>query len=279
MSFKDSRKGSTLCVVEVVRTQQLSPSFRRITVRGEQLEPLPVHGYDQWFRLFLPQEEGETSFDLPTRVDMLGYLKYLRMPGAVRPPMRNYTVRELRPGQLELDIDFVVHGDEGLASRWASNTGPGDRIALIDQGRGFEPSDSADHHLLVADETGLPAVAAILRDLRRDARGTAIIEIPHADDAQDTAAPAGFDLQWVVRRSGERPGEAALAAAKDLTIPEGELNAYVVGEQALPTSLRRHLVAQGVPKKAIQFVGYWRLDKNHQPATAGLDSSAAPSSR
>lgn len=263
MSFKDARKGTTLCVLEVVRTERISPNFMRITLGGEQLAPLQKHGFDHWFRLFLPQEEGETSFDLPKRVDMLGYLKYLRMPESVRPPMRNYTVREHRPEQLELDIDFVVHGDEGLATRWATRTAVGDKVALLDQGRGYDPVEGADHHLLVTDETGLPAVAGILRDLPRDAVGTAIIEVPDAADAQNLNEPSGFDVRWVVRPHGDKPGVAALAEATSWSIPSGALAVYVVGEQALPTGLRRHLVEQGVPKKSIQFQGYWRMGHGH----------------
>ena len=263
MSFSDGKKGSTLCVLEVVRTERISPNFMRITLGGEQLKPLQKHGFDHWFRLFLPQEHGETSFDLPDRVDMLGYLKYLRMPGSVRPPMRNYTVRDYRPETLELDIDFVVHGDEGLATRWATRTVAGDKVALLDQGRAYEGSDDADQHLLVTDETGLPAVAGILRDLPRDARGIAIIEIPDAADAQAVDAPPAFDVRWVVRPAGDKPGTAALEAARQLPVPSGSISVYVVGEQSLPVGLRRHLVEQGVPKKSIQFQGYWRLGKGH----------------
>ena len=260
MSFSDGKKGSTLCVLEVVRTERISPNFMRITLGGEQLKPLQKHGFDHWFRLFLPQEHGETSFDLPDRVDMLGYLKYLRMPGSVRPPMRNYTVRDYRPETLELDIDFVVHGDEGLATRWATRTVAGDKVALLDQGRAYEGSDDADQHLLVTDETGLPAVAGILRDLPRDAIGRAFIEIVHADDAQDTGAPDGFTVTWLVRAPGARPGSLALDTVSDWTPPTTNLLAYIVGEHALPTGLRRSLVAKGIAKKSIIFSGYWRLD-------------------
>lgn len=264
MSFKDGRKGATLCLLEVVRTERISPNFVRVTVGGEQLADLANHGYDHWFRLFLPVESGETSFKLPKRVDLLGYMQYLRMPEATRPPMRNYTVREFRPDQLELDIDFVVHGDEGLATRWATRTQPGDAIALIDQGRGFEFDPTAENHLFVTDETGLPAVGGILRDLPRDARGTAIIELPHADDARELGAPDGITVEWLVRDADARPGSLALDAVTAWTPPSGTLSAYLVGEQALATGARRWLVNElGVPKKAITFVGYWRIGHSH----------------
>jgi len=264
MSFSDRNKVSTLAVVDVIRTERISPNFVRVTVGGEQLAPLPHVGFDQWFRLFLPQEHGETSFNLPNRADLIGYLKFMRMPEATRPHLRNYTVREFRPGANELDIDFVVHGDEGVATRWATRTKPGDTVALLDQGRGFDPDPAAEHHLLVTDETGLPAVAGILRDLPRDARGTAYIEIPHADDARGTGAPEGFEVRWLVRDEGVRPGIPALEAVKNWAMPAGTLQAYLVGEQALPTGARRWLVNElGVPKKSILFSGYWKIGHGH----------------
>lgn len=263
MSF-NGRKNTTLCLVEVVRSERISPNFQRVTVGGEALKALTDHGYDHWFRLFLPQESGETNYNLPKRVDMRGYLQYLRMPAETRPPMRNYTVREFRPEQLELDIDFVVHGDEGLATRFATRATPGDTVAILDQGAGFEFDPAAQNHLLVADETGLPAVAGILRDLPRDAAGTAILEIPHPDDAQELSAPAGVEVRWLVRDPGVRPGIPALEAVKAWSLPAGTLSAYLVGEQGLATGARRWLVGElGVPKKSILFSGYWRLGHGH----------------
>jgi NADPH-dependent ferric siderophore reductase len=262
VSFSDGKKGTVLALVKVIRNEQISPNFRRITVGGAQLAPLPNHGFDHWFRLFLPQEDGETSFALPNRIDLIGYLKYMRMPGATRPHLRNYTVREFRPEQLELDIDFVVHGDEGIATRWATRTRPGDTVALLDQGRAYDIAPDATHHVLVGDETGLPAVVGILRDLPRDALGTAFIEIPHADDAQHVDAPAGFDVRWLVRDRGA-PGQLALETFSSWHPSTTAVSAYLVGEQALAAGARRHLVAQGVSKKAITFSGYWKIAPAH----------------
>jgi NADPH-dependent ferric siderophore reductase len=260
MSFQDARTHTALAVPTVVRAERISPSFTRVTLAGEGLDAFPLHGYDHWFRLFLPQESGDVSFDLPARMDRRGYLRYLRMPGATRPHMRNYTVRELRPRAGELDVDFVVHGDEGVATRWVQRAEPGARVALLDQGRGYDIPDDTEAHLLVGDETALPAIAGILRDLPRDARGDAWIEIAEAEDAQELAAPADVRVHWVVRPQGSRPGATVLDAVRAAPLPEAPLAAYLAGEQALPAALRRWLVNEhGVPKAAITFQGYWRM--------------------
>ncbi|MFV2012877.1 MULTISPECIES: siderophore-interacting protein [unclassified Micromonospora] len=264
MSFKDAKKHTTLCVVNVVGTERISPNFIRVTLGGDQLQRLPDHGFDHWFRLYLPQEHGETTFDLPNRADTIGYLKYLRIPSATRPHLRNYTVRAFRPQARELDIDFVVHGDEGVASRWVQRTKAGDTVALLDQGCGYEFAPDTTFHLLAGDETALAAIVGILRDLPRDATGLAVVEIPDPADAQQVDAPAGFEVRWLPRPAGTRPGSLALAAVQAWTTDSPTtVSAYFAGEQALPAGARRHLVDIGVPKRRISFTGYWRLGKTH----------------
>jgi NADPH-dependent ferric siderophore reductase len=267
MSFHDKRTDSALCIVQVVRTVRVSPHVIRVTVGGDQLVTLPDLGFDQWFRLFLPNEGGETSFELPTKLGLLGYLQYKRIPEAVRPVLRNYTVREFRKAELELDIDFIVHGDadderSGIANRWAQRAQPGETVALLDQGIGYGFPEDTTEHLIVGDETGMPGIVGILRDLPRDARGLAVIEIPHEDDAQAVNAPSGMEVRWIVRTPQTSPGAAALAVVRGVvpTAPE-TLMAYIVGERDLPTWARRHLVATGVPKSRILFVGFWRLGR------------------
>jgi len=265
MAFRDSRKFSAHALLEVVRREQVTPHMVRLTVAGDDLADFPDHGYDHWFRMFLPKHDADQALKkLPERVDMIGWLKFMRVPEATRPVMRNYTVRQFRKGDRELDIDFVVHGDEGVAAPWARSAQPGERLAIIDQGTGFELDPAIRSHLLVGDETALPAILGILRDLPRDHRGTAYIELPDAADEQPHHAPAGFDVRWLVREPGDTPGALALREVQQQWTPPTEpFDAYLVGEQALATGLRRHLVSEHkVPKNRVTFVGYWRIGKS-----------------
>ncbi|MEA4945194.1 MAG: siderophore-interacting protein [Propionicimonas sp.] len=264
MAFKDARKGRGLYTAEVIRRHQLSPHVVRLTLAGDDLRQLPRHGYDQWFRIFLPGTDGPADLSrMPDQFGMTGYLKYLRTPAGNRPVFRNYTVRELRIEAGELDIDFVVHGDEGIAGRWAVAAEPGEQVALIDQGTGFDLLPDADFHLLVGDESAMPAILGILRDLPAEARGLALIEVPDAADTQPVERPEGVTVQWLPRDNPHAtPGELALAGLREFTPANPHLlSAYVVGEQALATEGRRHLVAAGVPKHRIMFVGYWRVGR------------------
>lgn len=260
MSFRDARSYDAHALLEVVRREQVTPHMVRVTVAGDDLAAFPDRGFDHWFRLFLPRPEADEALGrLPRKVDILGTLKFMRIPEGSRPVMRCYTVRELRREQRELDIDFVVHGDEGVAAPWARSAEPGDRLAIIDQGTGYDLRDGIEDHLLVADETGLPAVLGILRSLPRHHRGVAYVEIPDAADAQPHDAPEGCEVRWVVRERGAKPGTTVLDVVRSSPLPASPFTAYLVGEQALPTTLRRWLVQEHhVPKDRIAFVGYWR---------------------
>lgn len=254
----------------VLRRERLSPHWMRITLGGGEIAAFRAMGYDQWFRIFLPLGGDEGLDRLPAKANKLfGYLRYLRIPDGVRPVMRNYSVRALRPAtaetDAELDVDFVLHGSAedgtaGPASRWAETCEPGESVVLIDEGLAFNPERGVDRVVLVADETGLPAVAGVCASLPSHASGLAIVEVPSADDALEFEHPAGITVRWIVRDRAVKPGTLALQALREASLPDAPFHAYIVGEQALPTEARRHLVTdRGVPKDLVSFCGYWRV--------------------
>ncbi|MCS5716979.1 siderophore-interacting protein [Herbiconiux sp. CPCC 205763] len=258
-----------LIVAEVTRTERVSPNLVRVTFGGEAIRRFRPIGFDQWFRLFLPRE-GQEVLRLPTRSSFLWYAQFLTTPKQRRPHVRNYTVRAYRAagGELthpELDVDFVVHGaGSGPASDWAVNAQPGTTAGILDEGSSYAAADDVDWHLIAADETGLPAAVGVLARLPRDAVGHAWIELPDAADVQPVQAPAGVTVNWLPRSDPHAvPGvlarESVQAAITAATLPSGRGYAHLVGESALVTGLRRHLVAAGMPKSDVTFIGYWRM--------------------
>ncbi|MCW2289513.1 siderophore-interacting protein [Leucobacter luti] len=272
-----SHADTGLVTAEVGRAERISPSFVRLTLVGPELRQWRHIGFDQWFRLAIPVAGDTTRFDrLSERFDMRGYLRYLTLPKATRPAIRSYTVREFRAEAGEIDVDCVVHGaphdpsagsahDAGIAGPWAASLPQGARVALIDQGCGYRPTRGAAPHIVLAgDESALPAVAGILRDLPRDATGDALIEVPDPADRQPLHAPDGVAVHWLTRSPHDRPGTAALERLRNLpawdpTPSNREFRAFVAGEQQLATGGRRALVAErGVAKADVTFCGYWR---------------------
>ncbi|WP_127473748.1 siderophore-interacting protein [Microbacterium sulfonylureivorans] len=254
----------------VLRRERIAPHWMRVTLGGGEIDAFRPMGFDQWFRIFLPLGGDEGLDRLPAKANKLfGYLKYLRIPDGVRPVMRNYSVRAFRPAtaesDAELDVDFVLHGSAedgtaGPASRWAETCASGESVVLIDEGLAFNPERGTDRVVLVADETGLPAVAAVCASLPSHTSGLAIVEVPSAEDALEFEHPAGITVRWIVRDPDVKPGALALQALREASLPDDPFHAYIVGEQALPTEARRHLVAErGVSKDLVSFCGYWRV--------------------
>lgn len=254
---------------QTLANKRISPNFVRVTVGGPDLHDFDAMGFDQWFRLFL-RRDGQSELRLPTVANNLWYAQYLLMSKDSRPLVRNYTVRAFRPsgeGQYgehpEIDIDFVAHGDDSPASRWANNVQPGTPIGLFDEGLMYQLPEHATWSLIVGDESALPAVAGILRDAPRDLRGAAYIEIPHADDVQELEAPEGVRVHWLPRADPhDEVGKLALDTVRAAEIPSSGVYAFVAGEQKLASGLRRFLANdRGVPKADITFTGYWRFGK------------------
>lgn len=275
----------------VLRSEQVSPHFMRITLGGGEIDRFRPMGYDQWFRIFLPLGGDAGLERIPAKANKIfGYLRYLRIPDGMRPVMRNYSVRAYRAATAErgaeIDVDFVVHGtleggDAGPASRWAQTCVAGESVVIIDEGLMFNPGRGTDRVLLVCDESGLPAVANVCASLPEDAKGIALIEVPTAEDALDFAHPTGIDVRWIVRDHAESPGAPALAALtglRDDELPAAPFHAFIVGEQSLPTGARRHLVAdRSVPKDSVSFSGYWRAGSaspTPKSQIAGVEASA-----
>ena len=259
--------------LEVLRRERLAPHWGRVTLGGGEIEAFAPMGYDQWFRLFLPVGGDAGLERIPAKANKLfGYLRFLRIPEGERPVMRNYTVRAYRPATdargAEIDVDFVLHGSAedrtaGPASSWAETCAPGESVVIIDEGNAFNPARGVQNVLLVADETGLPAIAGICATLPADASGLVLVEVPSSADTLEFERPAGIEVRWLVREDHARvPGTLALAALTELSgdeMPTASCHAYVVGEQALPTAARRHLINErGLDKSLISFSGYWR---------------------
>lgn len=190
----------------VTRVQRLSSSFVRVTFSGADLSDMGDDRNDQRVKVILPAPDG--SLDLVESDDFSWYTELLSREESRRCPVRTYTSRYVRAAEREVDIDFVLHGDEGPASRWAGRVAVGDEVVLCGPNRahggpyggtGFKPAEGTERFLLVADETAVPAALAILEGLPRTVSGAALLEVPHTDDALAVAAPANVQVRWLPR--------------------------------------------------------------------------------
>ncbi|GAA1645367.1 siderophore-interacting protein [Actinoplanes couchii] len=247
-----------MTTLEVRAVTPLSDSFVRLTLGGPELKSLVVTGGDQAVRLFFPRP-GQPGLRMPTRDSEAGLAQTILWPKSTRPYVRNMTVRAVRPEVDELDIEIAVHGDTPM-STWVRSARPGDPAGIWDMGATYDPPPAGSWQLLVADETALPAVAAILEGASPGLRGEAFVEVPYASDVRpDLVAPPGVTVRWFPRDGGA----GALDALRAATLPGGPFTAWTAGESKLATGVRRHLVNdRGVAKRDIAFIGYWRVGRS-----------------
>ncbi|MCT1885027.1 siderophore-interacting protein [Dietzia cinnamea] len=215
--------------------------------------------------------EGFDSF--AARADTDSYVK-IELPHAGETVVRTYTVRRCDPVAREVWIDFVVHGDAGVAGPWACSVTPGTQVALRGPGGGYRPDPEADFHLLAGDETAVPAVAAALESLPEDAVGAVFLEVGGDDDEVDLVAPAGVEVTWIHRGTpstdagpGLIDGDAPLVGAvRDLPWPGGDVQVFVHGEaETVMKHLRPYLRRErGVPAARASISGYWRRGRTEE---------------
>ncbi|PWV47257.1 MULTISPECIES: siderophore-interacting protein [Nocardiopsis] len=250
----------------VARAERTTDHFITVTVSGPELAGFEFLGRDQCVRVFL-RRPGQERLVLPDADDDGWYPQYRDMGDDTRPYVRNYTIRRFDPEALELDIEFVAHGDGGPASTWAISASEGDEVGLFPEGIYYLPPAEADWHLLVGDESAVPALLSIVEQAPRDLRAKVYLEVPSPQDVRQLDVPPGVEVHWLPREDAHAtPGRLALETVSAADLPEGRPYCWVAGENALPTGLRRALVRdRAVSKDDITFVGYWRA------GVAGVD--------
>ncbi|MGW4528187.1 siderophore-interacting protein [Amycolatopsis sp. NPDC004378] len=267
MTIQAERPTLTYHGARVTVVRPVTPHTVRVTFSAVSFRDVPAGPPDQYVKVFFPLPGQETPVLPETGSDVLSwYRTYLAMPDDVRPPMRTYTVRAHRPEAAEIDVDFVLHGDDGPASAWASRVAPGDRVAFLGPHGLYAAPAECDWQLLVGDETALPAIGAIVERLPAGARASVYVELSDRAERQTFETRGAVEVHWVVR--GARPvGTALLDAVRGAAFPGGTPYAWVSGEAGVVKQVRRHLVREReVDKRLICFTGYWRQGVSEEAA-------------
>ncbi|MEU8394809.1 siderophore-interacting protein [Nonomuraea sp. NPDC048892] len=237
----------------VQRTERISRHMVRVVVGGDGLADFATTGLtDHYVKLVFPYE----GVDYPQPFSVQTCRE--QMPRELWPRLRTYTVRAWDPDTRELTLDFVVHGDEGLAGPWAERAVPGDELLMLGPGGGYAPDPEAGWHLFVGDESALPAIAASLEALPADATAYVLVEVDAPEDEQKLGTAAEAHVTWVYRGDGP-VGLRLVEAVRALEFPEGKVHAFVHGEAGFVKELRRHLrIERGIGLDRLSISGYWR---------------------
>jgi len=255
-------------VFVVARTEQLSPHLVRVHLGGpafdafiEGAAPERLAATDRYVKLLVARPElGLTPpYDLDA-------LKADR-PKSERPVRRTYTVRSVDRGTRTIAIDFVVHGDEGVAGPWAAAARPGDLLALSGPGGTYRPADDAGTaHVFIADDSAIPAVASALEAMDVGARGIAVIEVDGSADELPLVHPDGVEVRWVHRSTGSgpsaQPGALLTEVVRGLDRPSLPVQVFAHGERTAMKAIRQILQEEwGIDKQAMSLSAYWALGR------------------
>ncbi|WP_457098323.1 siderophore-interacting protein [Microbacterium sp. P5_E9] len=285
----------------VTAITELTPSFRRFTFGGDELAEYGDPGFDQRIKIVFPTPSigldampgGDDWYTKWRELD-----ESARPPFRTYTTrrVRNHAcevdvdmVAHDVQGPASAWIAGAAVGDEVLL------LAPTTAHEGVSYGIDFVPPAQTDALLLAGDETAAPAIAVILEQLPAEARGTVVLEVPHEDDTSYLPRHPGFEYRVNARGDGPRhrhlvahvtEAAARLApAGRGSEVTEIDIDtdilwevprtakggaalksapvySWLAGEAGAITSLRRHLVAErGVDRRAIAFMGYWRLGR------------------
>lgn len=260
---------------QVVRRKQLTDHMVRLVLGANG-----ANGFDT----FSPNEFSDAYVKLvivPAGVDVevlpkpLTLDSFQELPAEQRPTVRTYTVRNVDSERGEITIDFVVHGEQGVAAPWAAAVQPGEPAYLMGPSGAYAPDPAADWHLLAGDEAALPAISAALEVMPDNAIGKVFIEVAGPEDEVELSVPDGVEVAWIYRGGradlvgDERAGDNAplVAAVKETAWLPGQVQVFIHGEaQAVMHNLRPYIRKErGVPAKwAASISGYWRRGRTEE---------------
>lgn len=251
--------------VEVARVAPVAPAMVRITVTGEDLEGFHAPGPADHIKVFFPDESGNTAVPMFT-------------PEGPRPPAtgtvlaRDYTPLRFRADQLELDLDFVLHGDDGPASRWAAAVQPGTELRFAGPRGSHLPPEGVTNAIIVADETGLPAAWRWIEHFHPEVPVTGLFSVGDKGTARYLDEVPATPRHWFTGASRDAELEAAL---RSLDVTPGTF-IFLAGEAGAVVPLRRYLRRElGLSKDQVDAHGYWKQGVTNLDHHAPLDPDDA----
>ncbi|MBJ2063838.1 siderophore-interacting protein [Serratia odorifera] len=245
-------------LISVAGVQDITPHLRRITFHAEDLQFYPANAAAAHIKVFLPRQ-GQTQPDLP-RLTPNGPQW---ADDAIRPLVRTYSVRAVRPESQEIDIEFALHDHQGPAVQFARAAKVGDKIGISNPGGPKPMLPEADFYCLAGDPSSLPAIAALLENLAPRAQGHAFIRVDSSADVIDLKKPAGVELSWII--GGTDKTAELITQFCALPQPESATHFWLAGEDRLVVELRRYLRRERqCERNQLYAVPYWREGLNEE---------------
>jgi NADPH-dependent ferric siderophore reductase len=201
----DDQRLAPFRLMEVGNVSDLGTQMKRVRLHGTDLSRFEEFG-NMHVRLLLP------SIDVPDPIwPVAGPDGLTVWPDPERKAAsRVYTIRAIDTAASWVDIDVVTHGTTGPGSAWALSAKAGDQIGMFGP-LGRPINRKAQHYIIGADETGLPALARMLEILPETATGVACIEVANEADIQPINNRTQVEVEWLFRRDAPAGTSMALS--------------------------------------------------------------------
>ncbi len=238
----------------VTGRRQLSPDLVRLSLNAPAFVGKDLEFTDHYLKLLFVPEGADYSW--PFNVEQVRE----QQPRDKQPVTRTYTLINLDSSTGDFDVDFVTHGDAGLAGPWARVAEVGEKIGFFGPGGAWGPSVDYEHFIFAGDESAAPAIGAGLKRLPEGATATAYIEIEAEDRKFELPARDGVDIHWVIR-NGATHGTELSRVVRQAGVPNGKNTSWFIhGVAEMIKEMRRFLFVESeVPKQDVSISGYWRI--------------------
>ncbi len=247
------------CTAGVQAINPVTANFYRVTVRGDGLIDYRVAFPADAFRIAVPPEEARERA-APVVVDAQGRLT--GPTSAPAPVQRAYTVRHFDSENRTLTFDVALH-EFGPMMTWLGHARCGDVVGLLGTRHDFVPSDEVDHYLLVADSSGVPAVAAVLESLPPTVTATVFVQVESPDDRALVPEHPGAEIYWTISPPCSGANSPLELAVRSHPRTHGRTLTWIAAEASVVRPLRQFALHQlDIHRDDLHAVAYWKAGQS-----------------
>jgi NADPH-dependent ferric siderophore reductase len=240
-------------LLQVKRVQAVTPHLVRITLAGDDLEGFQSASFDDHVKVFFPAPGSERPV-----MPVIGPDGAIAPASGPRPIARDFTPRRYDAAAGELDIEFALHGT-GPATTWAAQARVGQTLGIGGPRGSMIIPTAFDWHMLIGDETALPAIARRIGELPAGSRVAALLEVERPEARIEFDTQANLYVEWRFRSESDFPGAGLLMALRGVYLPEGEGHVWAAGESSVIRAVRQLLCDErGIDKRRIRAASYWK---------------------
>jgi NADPH-dependent ferric siderophore reductase len=240
-------------LLHVIKVVRINRHLVRVTLGGSDLIGFTSVGFDDHVKVFIPPQ-GAVFNDLPT----MGPKGPVFEASGIQPTLRDYTPHHHDPLALTLQLDFALH-DAGPATAWAQGAKQGDKLVIGGPRSSFVVGTGFDWHLLIGDDTALPAIRRRCAELPPDSRVIVFAEVEDADHEEAIDSSCNVEVHWIHRKPNDGTASYRLAETIATSVfPVGDFYGWIACESSDAKLHRAALLDRGANRAALKASGYWR---------------------